>query len=271
MTRGPYLVVHPDWIPFFLHTFGTKFDFLVLPQHLSTEKEHHRFIEEARKKGVRVILDNGAWETGTVDQDKLFQLASTFKPTYVVAPDVIAGRAEENIRLADDFVARYDALYKDAGFGVMVMIQGQNVPDIRKSWGDQTFGLFIERGVRVFGIPRHLSDNGESRHELVAYLNKPYNLSRSIQVGFHLMGISRNSADDLSAYYSPRVVGIDSAKPLWMEPVRFYRFIDDSATFTDKRPARFFHEGLDNAPLRQLTALTHYLKRFKRQEVQGWW
>lgn len=72
-----------------LKSIYSKMDFPFIIAHYKEIPEYKEFYQKACKESDYSILDNGAFELGKpVSDDDLLDAIETFKPTYVIAPEV---------------------------------------------------------------------------------------------------------------------------------------------------------------------------------------
>lgn len=221
-----FLVVHPSWLPQVVEAFP-GFGVLLLAQHLKCYSRSQ--LEELgrllNKNQVPMILDNGAWEGVDTPSPKelwdlfgVLQINQRRSSAWVVAPDKLRTPASENIGMALEFV-RSTALLPEY---VLVMLQGEDVSDIKNSWTPEVIQNLTTFGVKYFGIPRWVGDeNPTARIELAKFFasriggRPPY---------IHLMGMSNYPNYEVGHIgKSHRIVSMDSAKPLYTG----FRFFED--------------------------------------------
>lgn len=163
-----YLLIAPTrYIPNFLELVDGLF---LVPEQLTDESVE--LISELR---VFKMVDNGAYESEPISDEKLIELATAIGADVVIAPDVLNKRTE-TIRRITEF------LDYDIPMEVMIVPQGANPVE---------FVLCLKQllpleGYSYIGFPIWLNKRFHCRPEIVKYCQKKLDLSEK---KLHLLGL----------------------------------------------------------------------------------
>ena len=174
---------------------------LVVAQHLKNPSVM-RFYRNLKRynKDVKIILDNGAFETGkSMDVKEYIRVAEKLKPNIVVVPDIWK-KAEQTLEAVKAFMKRV----KEDRYKLMFVPQGNAFDEFVYCFR-QMYNVY---DARFFGLPYKQWDEttGILRHMLCKYL------SESPGVTFHLLGLY-NLNEIKMARGLPNVVSCDSSIP----------------------------------------------------------
>ena len=150
------------------------------------------------------IMDNGVIELGApVPIEDLLEAAGIIEADCVVSPDVI-GDFQETKKLA---MTHGDTIRED--YRLMMVPQGDDLVELCKcsDWLAERFPT--DETPYLWGIPRWVANELGTRISLITYIQQYYPHSN-----IHLLGMSNNTVDDISAARNACVMGIDSANPL---------------------------------------------------------
>lgn len=166
----------------------------------------HRFVDRTGVSRLDITVDNSVVELGeAMDFGKVISAATIVGATTVVLPDVIndAKRTLEQAEIAfEDHIEELE----ENGIGALGIAQGRDVDEVLEC----AAGL-AELGVKRIGISKYLVDTPVGSRVAVAKA-----IGKEHELPIHLFGFSNNMVDDLTAARQPRVVGIDSAMPIWL-------------------------------------------------------
>jgi hypothetical protein len=198
---------------------------LLAHQVLSSPETHEQFYRfefpkspKGWTKGVKghrngqpyIIMDNSLIELGQPLPIKdVLRAGQIVGAKVIVLPDVLGDR-RRTLDLVADAIDELDAVRRTNDYArsvkVLGVAQGEKHNDIIACAREMVQVL----GVDILSVPRHVTSKVGSRIETtraIAKLGKP----------IHLLGFSENLFDDFWTLTTiPRVMGIDSALPIWL-------------------------------------------------------
>lgn len=236
---------------------------LVLADQVLKDPSYESYFASIRRNealsgshGLKVILDNPVHERlDTPPLDARIRAARSVKAHTVVAPDRIgdakASTSLLRIHMRSSLAQRY---------GTMAVVQGKTE--------DQYFTHIIELAkiVSYVGIPQIRSGAPFSRSEFIYRLLECGFFEQYPQVKIHLLGNIGLFQDAIELRAVPQVIGIDSAKPIYLGALGID--ISDATTVTSfdfHRPKNFFSLRAED-----LSPANLDLIRRNVQTVQEW-
>ena len=211
---------------------------LVLADQVLKDPAYEEYFASIRRNealngssGLKVILDNPVHERlDTPPLDARMRAARSVKAHTVVAPDRIgdakASTSLLRIHMRSSLAQRY---------GTMAVVQGKTA--------DQYFTHIVELAkiVSYVGIPQIRSGAPFSRSEFIYRLLESGFFEQYPQVKIHLLGNIGLFQDAIELRAVPQVIGIDSAKPIYMGAMGIDLRATCSASDPDiHRPPNFF-------------------------------
>jgi hypothetical protein len=197
-----------------LHLNVTRELQMMLPSLTYDDVYNNHYIYLCKHPGCYVILDNGMFEGGKLDNIELLAMAKSYGVNEIVAPDV-RGDAEESLALQREFFHLYRAAYSlsDHPPTVMAVVQGRFLKEMHQHIDGIYQHLHPQRNI-VIGLPRRLTEGmGKiTRHELCEYITNVYGPMYPI----HLLGLSRSNPREVQAIardFGDYVRGVDTSAP----------------------------------------------------------
>jgi len=190
---------------------------LLLAHDVLDRKEQYLELLEQRDD-YDIILDNGAFEGALIHWNKLGKLAAELAERVsnfrVVLPDKI-------IDPVSTYYLIKAALRDGSPLGAKHLMAVLHLPvntvfEEPEKFSDKlmyiakTVALLKEFGIEWVALPRWIADRGYSRFKC---LLEPIWYLDSFKV--HMLGFSKNFADDILAARDLAVYGIDTAVPIW--------------------------------------------------------
>lgn len=190
-----------------LDSLGCLGNYHLLLAHavLSNPIQWAAFFEKRRADGEEdfIIMDNSLIELGyPLPPGQLIMACQLVQAKVLVLPDVM-GSSSRTVRLsASSFQELRDRGYEGSTMGV---VHGENWLEAYQCALDLK-GL----GADYLSVPRVMTEILGSRKRLAEQI------CHYLQLPVHLLGFSDNLADDIDSVMShERIMGIDSAMPLW--------------------------------------------------------
>lgn len=124
-----------------------------------------------------VILDNGAFEGGALDDYDLLQMAAEYRVDEVASPDTL-GDYRATLTQLDKFVAiyRHPSHTHTRPSRLMAIVQGQTIQECRLCIAGFSKDRFASI-ITTIGLPKHLAattGRDDVRHDLTSYINHAY-------------------------------------------------------------------------------------------------
>jgi hypothetical protein len=183
--------------------------FLALAHVAEESKKYRNFFRDRAREGKFVILDNGAWEGGSLDIERLALLVEEMEATELILPDVLYSGAETLMKSYKAMVWLKDRGYNE--LSLMAVGQGLNVHE----W-DMCVAPMCSWSIDCIGIPKHIVKNvGPTARALCAKTLKkvPAFIERSVKdsIEVHLLGCWNDPMEVAWVRKEIRVRGADSA------------------------------------------------------------
>lgn len=204
----------------------TRDYFLCLASVCLQNKEYQDFYTRKAHEGAHVILDNGAAEGGTVDDETLVRVALEMRPTEVVAPDIMQ-EPVESLRRSRHFITQYGEELQAVMIEVMFVPQGKNLAEWLWAYGMFRHYYWCDTSdqfsiVRTIGVPKNCDNMSDGTRldvltglEASIKLETDYYKNGSAPYDFHLLGAPQYLQDIKHvALKHPWVRGIDTIVPI---------------------------------------------------------
>lgn len=223
------------------------------------DKEYANFYKKVIKESDFSIMDNGVFELGySIDVDDLLALVEEYKPTHVIAPDVLLNK-QRSMDSFFNFFRRYDnSKYNVFPTKIISVLQGSKMDDYIESY--LTYSQYSI--VDLIAIPFDCSADGEfNRIDVV------YEIYKHLEVfspkKLHLLGCLKPSE---FSYYSQEVKqrlinSIDTSSPIvcgW-SGIKY-----NNTGYDEPKPKDKLAENLDiNISDEDFKIIAHNVKTFK--------
>jgi len=144
-----------------LHTTLHRKYHMLLPSCLQNPmyREYVNTLTESRDKYV--IFDNGMFEDGMMTNDRIIDMAHSWRVDEIVMPDV-RGNAEETLKAVDRFLNMFELITLPKAPSLMCVVQIQSEREFEEFLyraADIERIHFGQTGVFTFGIPRRLAED----------------------------------------------------------------------------------------------------------------
>lgn len=216
----------------FLDDYADKPGYYLYLAPMFRNETYDRFVWRTSTKLSYTILDNGAFEGDTVDDEALMELAIECAASELVVPDVLGDMAA-TLEKARDF----KHLVKSVPNGpehYMGVVQGRTVGDCIKC----VRGLAELDYVTTIGLPKHLLETvrvDSVRIVLTDFIRQRYGDKFEI----HFLGSSPVWPQELKSAARRGVRSMDTSMP-WVYALREERLTDTMCSKDAKRPATYF-------------------------------
>jgi len=200
--------------------------------YFSTVRRNGAFANGDTTGGLRVILDNPVHERLEVPSllERMEALRAV-KASAVVAPDCI-GDPTESLRLLR--IHMRSTLGRSSATETIAVVQGKSSDDYLAHIQQ------LAKMVSYIGIPQiRVPGVSFSRYEFICMLRDLKFFERNPHVKIHLLGNIGLFQDAICLSDVPQVVGIDSAKPIYLGAMGI-DIRDFQASITARRPSNFF-------------------------------
>ncbi len=194
-----------------MHSLGILGSYLLLLTHdvLLYSNRYQNLIRKVRmehKDATFIIMDNSVVELGEAAlTSDVIHAAKCVTADCIMTPDCIAGFKATKELIRD----QKEELLK-SGYPLMRVPQGISTPELVECITWLRTELPADKGSpEYWGIPRWITNTLGSRVSLVQFINQTSALPK-----IHMLGMSKDYADDIRCTTLPDVIGIDSANPL---------------------------------------------------------
>ena len=195
-----------------LYREGALGDYLLFLAHdvLAHPEEYETLVAVLRDEDKEpfIIMDNSVVELGhPMVADDVIEAACVIEASCIMTPDVLGNFEKTQTLVLQD---RQELMH--SGFPLMRVPQGSTIDEIKQciEWlSDRIPPHFAHEN--YWAVPRWVTNNFGTRIEIIQYI-----LATQADPKIHLLGMSKNVADDLDCTTIAHVMGIDSANPLVM-------------------------------------------------------
>lgn len=170
-------------------------------------KFYHQLAEDPNQM---IILDNGEYE-GAQGEPRTLEVTKFVRPSVVVLPDFIKQPAEKTFNASVEWLKRYR---HTVPFDFMYVPQCDGTVEDYKYMLGYTQKMIQYFGIRWFGIPRWLAENGFSRAELCLTIKRMNEWGEDWPY-VHALGMCNGSLKELAELDEAQCDSIDSSAPVW--------------------------------------------------------
>lgn len=206
-----YAPVGPIAVLEHLQSSGTLGGYLLLLAHdvLAHPRGYTKLVKyafSAHKGKCFIIMDNSTIELGKpMSANEVIEAALIVNADCVVLPDVPGDFDATKALIKKDFDA-----FQDAGISIMKIPQGKDSAHLVACVDWMYEEVQVIGDTDYWGVPRWITNEIGSRKPIIQYIN----VRTSYKCSIHLLGMSRNLADDIGCTLLQNIIGIDSANPI---------------------------------------------------------
>lgn len=196
---------------------------LTLPQICHAHPDVVPTLAQMSREGVRIILDNGAYEGQVFNEDEFLRLVSQIDPAVIVLPDRPESVFDHSLKVSMTFYDRVRALCPNPNTKYMFCPQGCDKMDVldgtvrfirNTAARRETDRFILGLGLcaRHWEVKTDAGSNAElGRLQMISALTSAAK-SGINSMEIHILGARRQGSSAYNVY--PTVSGVDTSKPM---------------------------------------------------------